>query len=117
MCFSRFSSLQSVAPYAQTGAWPKALESGIASLQTYGGAAVGDRAMIDALVPANKACWRARGSPARRKWRVRVPRQRRRWIVRGAGRSSYLSARSLTDVPDPGAVAVAEVFAALAAAH
>ena len=27
--------------YAQTGAWPKALESGIASLQTYGGAAVG----------------------------------------------------------------------------
>jgi dihydroxyacetone kinase len=35
----------------------------------------------------------------------------------GAGRSSYLSARSLTDVPDPGAVAVAEVFAALAAVH
>jgi triose/dihydroxyacetone kinase / FAD-AMP lyase (cyclizing) len=35
----------------------------------------------------------------------------------GAGRSSYLSARSLTDVPDPGAVAVAEVFAALAVVH
>ena len=63
--------------YAQTGAWPKALESGIASLQTYGGAAVGDRTMIDALVPANKALLAGEGSPARRKWRVRVPRQRR----------------------------------------
>ena len=49
--------------YAQTGAWPKALESGIASLQTYGGAAVGDRTMIDALVPANKALPAGKGLP------------------------------------------------------
>ena len=41
--------------------------------QTYGGATVGDRTMIDALVPANEAPAGGEGLPARRKWHVRVP--------------------------------------------
>ena len=103
--------------YAQTGAWPKALESGIASLQTYGGAAVGDRTMIDALVPANKALLAGEGLPRAAEMARAGAEATAKMDRAGAGRSSYLSARSLTDVPDPGAVAVAEVFAALAAAH
>ena len=51
--------------YAQTGAWPKALESGIASLQTYGGAAVGDRTMIDALCASQQSPAGGRGAPPR----------------------------------------------------
>ena len=103
--------------YAQTGAWPKALESGIASLQTYGGAAVGDRTMIDALVPANKALLAGEGLPRAAEMARAGAEATAKMDRAGAGRSSYLSARSLTDVPDPGAVAVAEVFAALAAVH
>jgi dihydroxyacetone kinase len=103
--------------YAQTGAWPKALESGIASLQTYGGAAVGDRTMIDALVPANKALLAGEGLPRAAETARAGAEATAKMDRAGAGRSSYLSALSLTDLPDSGAVAVAEVFAALAAVH
>jgi dihydroxyacetone kinase len=99
----------------QTGAWPKALESGIASLQTYGGAAVGDRTMIDALVPASMALLAGDGLSRAAEMARAGADSTAKMNRAGAGRSSYLSAHSLADVPDPGAVAVAEVFAALAA--
>ena len=84
--------------YAQTGAWPKALESGIASLQTYGGAAVGDRTMIDALVPANKALLAGEGLPRAAEMARAGAEATAKMDRAGAGRSSHLNARSLTDV-------------------
>jgi dihydroxyacetone kinase len=73
--------------------------------------------MIDALVPANKALLAGEGLPRAAEMARAGAEATAKMDRAGAGRSSYLSARSLTDVPDPGAVAVAEVFAALAAAH
>ena len=69
------------------------------------------------LCQPTKPCWRARGSPRAAEMARAGAEATAKMDRAGAGRSSYLSARSLTDVPDPGAVAVAEVFAALAAAH
>ncbi|MDP9291579.1 MAG: dihydroxyacetone kinase subunit DhaK [Verrucomicrobiota bacterium] len=101
--------------YQQTGSWPKALESGIASLQIYGGAKIGDRTMIDALIPASVALLAGNGLAGAAKMARAGAEATAKMDRAGAGRSAYLSAHSLADVPDPGAVAVAEVFAALAA--
>lgn len=88
---------------------PAGLAEGLKRLKFYGGAALGDRTMVDALEPAldalvggglAMAVLAARtGSQAT----ARIPHAR-------AGRSQYVNARALEGVPDPGAVAVAEAF-------
>jgi dihydroxyacetone kinase len=90
-----------------------ALEQGIARMQEYGGARIGDRTMLDAWVPAIEALRTGDVVAAARAASEGAARTATMTRA-GAGRSSYVREEVLRDVPDPGAVAVAEVFAALA---
>ena len=96
--------------------WAQALRSGAAGIEELGGAAVGDRTMLDALVPASEALTSSLElrPETHRRWRPRM--RQSRWPIAAAqatasmtprqGRSSYLGDRALGH-PDPGAVAVA----------
>ena len=92
----------------------QAFQAGVDAVSLYGGAQVGSRTMLDALVPAaaelvasnslveaaSKAGVGANGTAAMK--------------VASAGRSNYLSEETLEGTPDPGAIAVAIVLEALA---
>ncbi|MGF6270354.1 dihydroxyacetone kinase [Lelliottia nimipressuralis] len=87
--------------------------SGLAQMKQYGGADLGDRTLIDALQPALEALQKsdiqAAAQAAKKGADATASMQKA-----GAGRSSYVNKENLDGVTDPGAVAVAEVFAALA---
>jgi triose/dihydroxyacetone kinase / FAD-AMP lyase (cyclizing) len=101
------------AALAGGAAWPAALADGVARVRAYGGAAPGDRTLLDALVPAVDALATEGLAGA-----ARAAREGARATARleraATGRSSYLAASDLRGVEDPGAAAVAEAFAALA---
>ena len=92
----------------------EALRAGIERMQHYGGAAEGDRTMIDALLPAVRALG-AGGSVADAAAAAQTGAAATASMTASrAGRSSYVGAADLKGVMDPGAHAVALVFAALA---
>ncbi|TGQ56920.1 DAK2 domain-containing protein [Mesorhizobium sp. M1C.F.Ca.ET.193.01.1.1] len=90
----------------------KALLAGLDRMTFYGGAKIGDRTMVDALEPALKALdasgLEAAAKAARHGAEATAAMQKAK-----AGRSAYVG-RQL-DIADPGAFAVAEAFAAVAA--
>ncbi|RWX69741.1 DAK2 domain-containing protein, partial [Mesorhizobium sp. M4B.F.Ca.ET.089.01.1.1] len=92
---------------------PKALLAGLDRMTFYGGAKIGDRTMVDALEPALKALdtggLEAAATAARHGAEATAAMRKAK-----AGRSAYIG-RQLDGVADPGAFAVAEVFAAVAA--
>lgn len=92
---------------------PEALLKGLKQMKHYGGADLGDRTLIDALQPALEALregdLNAAVAAAKKGAESTAAMQKA-----GAGRSSYVNRENLEGVTDPGAVAVAEVFAALA---
>lgn len=90
----------------------KALLAGLDRMTFYGGAKLGDRTMVDALEPALKAL-DASGLEAAAKAARQGAEATAAMRKAKAGRSAYIG-RQL-DVADPGAFAVAEVFAAVAA--
>ncbi|WP_027166089.1 dihydroxyacetone kinase subunit DhaK [Mesorhizobium sp. WSM3224] len=90
----------------------KALLAGLDRMTFYGGAKVGDRTMVDALEPALRAL-DASGLEAAAKAARQGAEATAAMQTAKAGRSAYIG-RQL-DVADPGAFAVAEVFAAVAA--
>ncbi|MER9422531.1 dihydroxyacetone kinase subunit DhaK [Mesorhizobium sp. M0317] len=93
----------------------KALLAGLDRVTFYGGAKVGDRTMVDALEPALKALdakgLDAAATAARHGAEATAAMEKAK-----AGRSAYVGTK-LQGVVDPGAHAVAEVFAAAAALH
>ena len=92
---------------------PSALVAGLEKLKFYGGAAVGDRTMIDALEPALVAL--ASGGLAAAEQAAREgSKATAEMKTAAAGRSAYVNAAVLNAVPDPGAIAVAEAFEAAA---
>lgn len=92
-----------------------ALAAGLERMTFYGGAAPGDRTMVDALAPALSAL--AAGGLAAAAAAARAGAQATASMTRAkAGRSSYLAARDLEGVSDPGAEAVAAAFEAATAA-
>ncbi|TPK97127.1 MULTISPECIES: dihydroxyacetone kinase subunit DhaK [unclassified Mesorhizobium] len=90
----------------------KALLSGLDRMTFYGGAKVGDRTMVDALEPALKAL-DATGLEAAAKAARQGAEATAAMRKAKAGRSAYIGKQ--LDTADPGAFAVAEVFAAVAA--
>ncbi|OBQ67670.1 dihydroxyacetone kinase subunit DhaK [Mesorhizobium erdmanii] len=90
----------------------KALLAGLERMTFYGGAKLGDRTMVDALEPALKALdangLEAAAAAARRGAEATAAMEKAK-----AGRSAYVGAK-LQGVIDPGAHAVAEVFATAA---
>jgi dihydroxyacetone kinase len=91
-----------------------ALQSGIHTIKHYGGARVGDRTLLDALQPAVTALTASSGWAAVAQAAREGAEGTRKLERAGAGRSAYLRADSLVGHADPGAVAVAIVFEALA---
>ncbi|MDX8458700.1 dihydroxyacetone kinase subunit DhaK [Mesorhizobium humile] len=89
----------------------KALLAGLDRMTFYGGAKVGDRTMVDALEPALKAL-DATGLEAAAKAARQGAEATAAMRKAKAGRSAYIG--SQLDTADPGAFAVAEVFAAVA---
>lgn len=93
-------------------ALPDALLRGLKQMKHYGGAEPGDRTLIDALQPALEAL-RDSGLAAAIDAAQQGAASTATMQKAGAGRSSYVNSENLEGVIDPGAVAVAEVFAAL----
>lgn len=89
------------------------LLAGLDRMTFYGGAYPGDRTMVDALSPALNALAtgrvRAAADEARRGAEATKAMRKAK-----AGRSAYIGESDLDGVMDPGAHAVAEVFAAVA---
>ncbi|WP_348767686.1 dihydroxyacetone kinase subunit DhaK [uncultured Salinisphaera sp.] len=94
--------------------WAGALGRGIERMQHYGGAAPGDRTLLDALIPAVEAL--AEGgslSAAAKAARTGADATRSMTHAR-AGRSAYVPENALRDLTDPGAEAIARVWQRLA---
>ncbi|TNL03548.1 dihydroxyacetone kinase [Kosakonia cowanii] len=91
---------------------PDALLLGLKQMKHYGGADLGDRTLIDALQPALEAL-RDRGFAAAIDAANKGAESTATMQKAGAGRSSYVNSENLEGVTDPGAVAIAEVFAAI----
>lgn len=93
-------------------ALPEALLIGLKQMKHYGGADLGDRTLIDALQPALEAL-RDNGPEAAVSAAKSGAASTATMQKAGAGRSSYVNSENLEGVSDPGAVAIAEVFAAI----
>ena len=90
-----------------------ALSTGLEQMKHYGGADLGDRTLIDALQPALQI-WKSEGFQAAVTAAQNGAEKTAIMKRAGAGRSTYINQDNLFGNPDPGAVAVAEVFKALA---
>lgn len=92
----------------------RAFADGVDAVQLYGGATVGSRTMLDAMVPAAQV-WKESGSLEQAAQAARKGADGTANMgTASAGRSNYLSQESLQGTPDPGAIAVAIVLEACA---
>ncbi len=107
-------------------AWPIALSSGVDAMQLCGGATLGMRTMMDALLPAVVAFKTSQSQlhddatadtvlaqAARAKTDTAIGAESTRNMPAVAGRSNYIDAKLMAGTADPGAQAVAVAFAAL----
>ncbi|XP_062849317.1 triokinase/FMN cyclase [Trichomycterus rosablanca] len=100
--------------------WAKAMQAGTEAMQRYGGAAPGDRTMLDALCPAVEELKKLTAiSPhdhitvlQAAVEKAEVGAESTRNLIARAGRASYIASERLTQ-PDPGAVAVAAILRAV----
>ncbi|XP_039394428.1 triokinase/FMN cyclase isoform X2 [Mauremys reevesii] len=100
-------------------AWAAAMEAGIEAMQRYGGAAPGDRTMLDSLCAAAEEL-RALQAPsanllpvlAKAVQSAEAAAESTKNMEAGAGRASYISSARL-ELPDPGAVAAAAILRAV----
>ncbi len=92
----------------------EAIREGVSRMMNYGGATLGDRTMVDALVPALDSLITSdslqQAADAARAGAIATSTMNRA----RSGRSAYVPAASLQGVPDPGAEAVARFFEMLA---
>jgi dihydroxyacetone kinase len=94
--------------------WTAALREGVRRVQEYGGAKPGDRTMLDALVPAVAALEAGEELTAAARAAAEGAERTASMTKARAGRSSYVREDALRGVPDPGAIAVAALFEAIA---
>ncbi|OLO08176.1 glycerol kinase [Salinicola sp. MH3R3-1] len=98
----------------RSGELANALAAGVEKMQAYGGAGLGDRTMLDALIPAIESLQRGE-SLTQAAQAARDGAQATAALTRAnAGRSAYVPESALKGIVDPGAEAVARVFEALA---
>lgn len=91
----------------------KAFEEGVNAISLYGGATVGSRTMLDALVPAATCLIKTNDIKAAAAEAKIGADGTALMTLASAGRSNYLSEETLEGTPDPGAVAVSIVLNAL----
>lgn len=90
-----------------------ALHSGVKMMMKYGGAKLGSRTMVDALLPAIEKLKDNDFESVAKAARVGAE-STSKMEKAASGRSSYLRSESLKDIIDPGAEAVAIVFESIA---
>ncbi|WP_111747608.1 dihydroxyacetone kinase subunit DhaK [Salinisphaera orenii] len=93
-----------------------ALQCGVEFMQSCSGAKPGDRTLIDALVPGLETLAHSNDLAAAAQ-AARDGAAQTQHMAAGVGRSAYLRTESLAGHPDPGAIAVALVFEAVAGAR
>ncbi|MEN4564026.1 dihydroxyacetone kinase subunit DhaK [Pantoea agglomerans] len=98
---------------AEGDALPAALQQGLEKMKQYGGAQPGDRTLIDALQPAIEVLVAGKSLAEAADAAQQGSDATASMGKAKAGRSSYLNSANLNGVSDPGAVAVARIFAAL----
>lgn len=114
LMFLKFGSTLSHAETIGIGELSCAFEAGVEAVSLYGGAKVGSRTMLDALVPAAQAFALSMDiKDAASKAREGADGTAKMKAA-SAGRSNYLSQAQLEGTPDPGAIAVALVLEELA---
>eukprot|EP00522_Entomoneis_paludosa_P004634 CAMPEP_0172470262 /NCGR_PEP_ID=MMETSP1065-20121228/65855_1 /TAXON_ID=265537 /ORGANISM="Amphiprora paludosa, Strain CCMP125" /LENGTH=584 /DNA_ID=CAMNT_0013228137 /DNA_START=48 /DNA_END=1802 /DNA_ORIENTATION=+ len=91
-----------------------AVQAGVDAVSLYGGATLGSRTMLDALIPSAAACVESAGLLVAAAKAKEGAESTASMGTASAGRSNYLSEDSLSGTPDPGAVAVSIVLEALA---
>lgn len=90
--------------------WADAMMEGVKQMQVYGGASLGDRTMLDALIPALQSRTLEDAAISARIGADTTAQMEKA----SAGRAAYISADDLAGVIDPGAEAIARIFAILA---
>ncbi|NXD30455.1 TKFC cyclase, partial [Spelaeornis formosus] len=113
------AAAQSLRGRSDPPAWADAMDAGIEAMQRYGGAAPGDRTMLDSLFAAAQALHSLRSSSAdllqvlaAAVQSAEAAAEATSHMKAGAGRASYIRSSRL-EQPDPGAVAVAAVLGAV----
>ncbi len=96
------------------GAWRDAFKTSLEQASFYGGAKVGSRTMLDALIPASIAA-ATDGSWSDICASAREGMEATKFMAPLAGRSAYLTKEKTDGTPDPGAVAMCLILDALAA--
>lgn len=91
----------------------QAFQAGVDAISLYGGATIGSRTMLDAMIPAARALLETKTLSGASSMARLGADSTAEMTSASAGRSNYLSAETLKGTPDPGAVAVAIVFEAL----
>ncbi|XP_030609572.1 triokinase/FMN cyclase isoform X1 [Archocentrus centrarchus] len=102
---------------SDAAAWASAMNAGTQAMKKYGGAAPGDRTMLDALCPAVDELMKLTTAPPGGHMAVLQTAVEKaasgaeatRNLTAKAGRASYISPY-LVSLPDPGAVAVATIM-------
>ncbi|NXQ60603.1 TKFC cyclase, partial [Anthoscopus minutus] len=113
------AAAQSLHGRSDSPAWADAMDAGIEAMQRYGGAAPGDRTMLDSLFAAAQVLhflYSPGADPlqilAAAVQSAEAAAEATRHMEAGAGRASYIRSSRL-EQPDPGAVAVAAVLGAV----
>eukprot|EP00501_MAST-03F_sp_TOSAG23-6_P001838 GSMAST32.ASY1.ANO1.1916.1 assembled CDS len=93
--------------------WVRALRSAIHAIMSHGGAKLGDRTMLDALLPAIDVLELAIESNNTSDWKKAVTHSTKSIHIAGAGRSAYIEQSHLGGIPDPGAMAISYIMKAI----
>ncbi|KAK3146268.1 hypothetical protein QOZ80_3BG0263830 [Eleusine coracana subsp. coracana] len=122
LCKAAYASLKQNTTISATE-WADALEASVAAISKYGGASIGYRTMLDALIPAStvlKQRLKAGDDPVTAfiasSEAASAGAESTKQMQAKAGRSSYIAPDLLASIPDPGAMAAAAWYGAAALA-
>lgn len=110
LMFRKMSSMLSRVESIGAAELCAAYSAGVDAVSLYGGASVGARTMLDALVPSASSLVATQNVQDAAVQARQGADSTAQMTVASAGRSNYLSEVTLQGTPDPGAVAVALVF-------
>ncbi|KAG2546303.1 putative 3,4-dihydroxy-2-butanone kinase isoform X3 [Panicum virgatum] len=120
LCKAAYASLKGIKT-VEAKHWANALQASIVAISKYGGAREGYRTMLDALIPASEILrerLEAGDDPLDAfivsSEAAMTGAESTRHMQAQAGRSSYIAADKLASAPDPGAMAVAAWYRAVA---
>jgi len=113
LCFRKMSSYLSKCESIAAKDISSAFMAGVEAMSLYGGATIGSRTMMDALIPAAKSLVETNDVKAAAAKAKEGADSTAQMKVASAGRSNYLNEETLDGTPDPGAVAVSIVLGAI----